>query len=183
MVRTRTRFSIPPREARVARSGNQPGDPAKAGRAITELIKSDDPPAHLLLGPDALEYVSKELNSMQVEFANWEAVTRSTNFDLPPRSCAQGGTRSGMQSSHRHLGQGWQRRGDTGSTDQDGTQPQNGGTESAGVRICFSLDTSRLDWVQRPIGEHEKRSRWCSNAFGMGSARVHLRRPCRSCDS
>jgi hypothetical protein len=37
--------------------------------------------AHLLLGLETLEYVSKELNLMQAEFAKWEAVTRSTNFD------------------------------------------------------------------------------------------------------
>lgn len=71
----------PIREARAARSGNQPGDPAKAGRAIVELLKSDDPPAHLLLGPDAFEYVSKEFASTQAEFAKSEKLTRSTNFD------------------------------------------------------------------------------------------------------
>jgi NAD(P)-dependent dehydrogenase (short-subunit alcohol dehydrogenase family) len=71
----------PIRAARAARSGNQPGDPAKAGRAMVELIESANPPAHLLLGPDALEYVGRELDNLKAEFAKWESVTRSTNFD------------------------------------------------------------------------------------------------------
>jgi len=71
----------PIRAARAARSGNQPGDPAKAGRAIVTLLESPDPPAHLLLGPDAAEHVGKALEALKAEFAAWEAVTRSTNFD------------------------------------------------------------------------------------------------------
>ena len=34
--------------------GNQAGDPAKAGAAIIAAVESDQPPAFLLLGPDAL---------------------------------------------------------------------------------------------------------------------------------
>ena len=71
----------PIRAARAARSGNQPGDPAKAGRALVSLIESENPPAHLLLGSDALEHVQKELDGLKQEFANWESLTRSTNFD------------------------------------------------------------------------------------------------------
>ena len=37
-----------------------------------------------------------------------------------------------------------------------------------------------IGWVAKPIGENEKRSFWCSDAFGLGSARVHLRRRCIS---
>jgi NAD(P)-dependent dehydrogenase (short-subunit alcohol dehydrogenase family) len=70
----------PIRAARAATSGNQPGDPAKAGRAIAKLIESSNPPAHLLLGPDALEYVGQELDRLKTEFAEWESVSRSTNF-------------------------------------------------------------------------------------------------------
>ena len=71
----------PIRAARAARSGNQPGDPAKAGRAIVQLLEAEQAPAHLLLGPDALEHVSKDLDGMRAEFSQWETVTRSTNFD------------------------------------------------------------------------------------------------------
>ncbi|MBV8330684.1 MAG: oxidoreductase [Verrucomicrobia bacterium] len=71
----------PIRAARVAKSGKQPGDPAKAGRAVITLIESPAPPAHLLLGPDAFEFVDKDLHALRSEFAQWETVTRSTNFD------------------------------------------------------------------------------------------------------
>ena len=41
--------------------GNQPGDPAKAGAAILAAVESSNPPAFLLLGPDALAaYRDKE---------------------------------------------------------------------------------------------------------------------------
>lgn len=71
----------PIRAARVAKSGRQPGDPAKAGRAVITLIESPAPPAHLLLGPDALELVSRELDALRAELNQWETVTRSTDFD------------------------------------------------------------------------------------------------------
>jgi len=70
----------PIREARKARSGQQPGDPAKAGKAIADFLTVTEPPLHLLLGPDAFEYVQKEFEVVQSEFTSWEAVTRSTNF-------------------------------------------------------------------------------------------------------
>lgn len=70
----------PIREARKARSGQQPGDPARAGKAIAEFLTASKPPLHLLLGPDAFEYVHKELERLRWEFTAWEAVTRSTNF-------------------------------------------------------------------------------------------------------
>jgi short-subunit dehydrogenase len=72
----------PIRAARVAKSGNQPGDPARAGRAVITLIELPAPPAHLLLGADAFEFVNKDLDALRSEFAQWETVTRSTNFDL-----------------------------------------------------------------------------------------------------
>jgi NAD(P)-dependent dehydrogenase (short-subunit alcohol dehydrogenase family) len=71
----------PIREARKARSGHQPGDPAKAGKVIAEFLTLPEPPLHLLLGPDAFDYVQKELETLRSEFAAWEQVTRSTNFD------------------------------------------------------------------------------------------------------
>lgn len=70
----------PIREARKARSGQQPGDPAKAGKAIADFLTVTEPPLHLLLGPDAFEYVQKEFEVVQSEFTSWEAVTRSTDF-------------------------------------------------------------------------------------------------------
>jgi NAD(P)-dependent dehydrogenase (short-subunit alcohol dehydrogenase family) len=71
----------PIREARKARSGQQPGDPARAGKAIAEFLTATEPSLHLLLGPDAFEYVHKELEALRSEFTAWEAVTRSTDFE------------------------------------------------------------------------------------------------------
>lgn len=71
----------PIREARKARSGQQPGDPFKAGKVLADFLTTPDPPLHLLLGPDASEYVARELEALRAEFSAWEAVTRSTNFD------------------------------------------------------------------------------------------------------
>jgi NAD(P)-dependent dehydrogenase (short-subunit alcohol dehydrogenase family) len=72
----------PIREARKARSGRQQGDPAKAGKVLAELLKEPNPPAHLLLGTDASEYVRKEMEALSAEFAKWQSITSSTDFDL-----------------------------------------------------------------------------------------------------
>ena len=71
----------PLRDARKARSGQQPGDPARAGKAIADFLMDPEPPLHLLLGPDAFDHVQKELESLRSEFTAWKTVTRSTNFE------------------------------------------------------------------------------------------------------
>lgn len=70
----------PVRQRRREYSGNQPGDPNKAARAILTLIASDNPPVHLLLGPDAVKNVGEKLSALQAEFRAWEQVSKSTNF-------------------------------------------------------------------------------------------------------
>ncbi|KAA0995320.1 oxidoreductase [Pseudomonas sp. ANT_J12] len=69
----------PIRMARQAKSGKQLGDPVKAAQAMLTLIASDAPPAHLLLGSDALQRVRERLASMTREIDAWEALTRSTD--------------------------------------------------------------------------------------------------------
>ncbi|SFS16886.1 Short-chain dehydrogenase [Dyella sp. OK004] len=69
----------PIREARRQKSGRQLGDPAKAARAMLDLIASDSPPAHLLLGSDAIDLVRQKLSLLAEEIDRWEAVTRSTD--------------------------------------------------------------------------------------------------------
>ena len=71
----------PVRAAREARSGKQPGDPAKAARAILQVVEAKDPPAHLLLGPDAVRLVEEKLAALQADFAAWREVSLSTDFD------------------------------------------------------------------------------------------------------
>ncbi|MBY4727898.1 MULTISPECIES: oxidoreductase [Burkholderia] len=69
----------PIRQAREERSGKQPGDPAKAARAMLAAIAADHPPAHLLLGSDALRLVRGKLAALDAEIRAWEAVTVSTD--------------------------------------------------------------------------------------------------------
>ena len=70
----------PIRTARQAKSGNQPGDPARAAQALLALVASDEPPVRLYLGADALELVGAKIESMKTEIAAWEALSRSTDF-------------------------------------------------------------------------------------------------------
>jgi NAD(P)-dependent dehydrogenase (short-subunit alcohol dehydrogenase family) len=69
----------PIRQAREEKSGRQLGDPAKAARAMLAVIASDTPPAHLLLGSDALELVRGKLATLAADIDTWETVTRSTD--------------------------------------------------------------------------------------------------------
>jgi NAD(P)-dependent dehydrogenase (short-subunit alcohol dehydrogenase family) len=61
--------------------GNQPGDPAKAGAAVIAAVESSEPPAFLLLGPDALAAYRYIADVRAKEIANWEQLSASTNFD------------------------------------------------------------------------------------------------------
>lgn len=84
---TRTPRSIPDydaifdpvRKARVEKSGKQLGDPVKAARAMLALIDADHPPAHLLLGSDALQLVRTKLSTLARDLDVWEQVTASTD--------------------------------------------------------------------------------------------------------
>lgn len=69
----------PIRNARVEKSGQQLGDPAKAARAMLDAIASDTPPEHLLLGSDALALVRSKLSALADEISEWETLTRSTD--------------------------------------------------------------------------------------------------------
>ena len=69
----------PIRRAREEKSGKQLGDPAKAARAMLAVAVSDNPPAHLLLGSDALMLVRDKISAMADEIDAWETVTRSTD--------------------------------------------------------------------------------------------------------
>lgn len=61
--------------------GNQAGDPAKAGTAIIAAVESSEPPAFLLLGPDALAAYRYIADGRASEIAKWEQLTASTDFD------------------------------------------------------------------------------------------------------
>ena len=69
----------PIRQARHERSGKQLGDPAKAAKAILTLVGLEDPPAHLLLGSDAISLVRDKLIALAADIDKWESLTRSTD--------------------------------------------------------------------------------------------------------
>jgi len=69
----------PIRKAREEKSGRQLGDPVKAARAMLEVIACERPPAHLLLGSDALSLVRQKLAGLSAEIDAWEGLTRSTD--------------------------------------------------------------------------------------------------------
>ncbi|MBV4458501.1 oxidoreductase [Pseudomonas sp. COR58] len=69
----------PVRKAREDKSGKQLGDPQKAAQAMLQVIDEPTPPAHLLLGSDALNLVRDKLKRTADEIDRWEALTRSTD--------------------------------------------------------------------------------------------------------
>ncbi|PMY35911.1 short-chain dehydrogenase/reductase [Pseudomonas sp. GW456-L14] len=69
----------PLRKAREEKSGRQLGNPQKAAQAMLQVITSPTPPAHLLLGSDALSLVRSRLEQAANEIDQWEALSRSTD--------------------------------------------------------------------------------------------------------
>lgn len=63
-----------------AMAGKQAGDPALAALAILKLADSNTPPAHLLLGTDALQRARERLDVVIEQIDDWEDTTRSTDF-------------------------------------------------------------------------------------------------------
>jgi NAD(P)-dependent dehydrogenase (short-subunit alcohol dehydrogenase family) len=74
----------PMRARREANSGRQLGDPAKAAAAILEVIAAPSPPAHLVLGSDALQLVATGRAAVDADISTWETLSRSTDFEQAP---------------------------------------------------------------------------------------------------
>jgi hypothetical protein len=70
----------PIRERRLQMSGNQIGDPEKLGAAVLKLVSMEDPPAHLLLGSDALSQLEEKLAAHRAELDACKSLTLSTDF-------------------------------------------------------------------------------------------------------
>lgn len=43
-------------------------------------MASAEPPAHVLLGNDAVDHVTAKLNALRAEIDAWEPISRSTDF-------------------------------------------------------------------------------------------------------
>jgi NAD(P)-dependent dehydrogenase (short-subunit alcohol dehydrogenase family) len=70
----------PIRAARVKASGNQLGNPAKASDAVLAILDEAEPPAHLILGSDALKLVGAARTAVDDDIRRWESLSRSTDF-------------------------------------------------------------------------------------------------------
>ncbi|MFN3005942.1 oxidoreductase [Mycolicibacterium wolinskyi] len=70
----------PIRTARVNASGNQLGNPAKAAQAVLSILDTDEPPAHLVLGSDALRLIAAARSAVDDDIRRWESLSRSTDF-------------------------------------------------------------------------------------------------------
>jgi NAD(P)-dependent dehydrogenase (short-subunit alcohol dehydrogenase family) len=70
----------PIREARQKASGNQLGNPAKAGEAVVHITSLDRPPAHLVLGSDALRLITAARTAVDEDIRTWETLSRTTDF-------------------------------------------------------------------------------------------------------
>lgn len=60
--------------------GKQAGDPDRAARALLKAVTAAEPPHHLLLGADAYQLATAQLEARTKEFQAWEATTRSADF-------------------------------------------------------------------------------------------------------
>lgn len=61
--------------------GSQPGDPARAAAAIRLALEDQRTPLRLALGGDAVDFLTRHLESVRAELVEWEKVSRGTDFD------------------------------------------------------------------------------------------------------
>tara|TARA_Y100001934_G_scaffold277645_1_gene376896 strand:+ start:261 stop:1103 length:843 start_codon:yes stop_codon:yes gene_type:complete len=62
-------------------NGNQPGDPAKLVQILKDVPTMDEPPLHLLLGPDAYQLIVDKREADRKELEKYKHLTLSTDFD------------------------------------------------------------------------------------------------------
>jgi NAD(P)-dependent dehydrogenase (short-subunit alcohol dehydrogenase family) len=61
-------------------SGNQPGDPVRAAKAIVQAVESENPPLNLLLGKAALKGARLKLENLKKDFDAWAEVSEGADF-------------------------------------------------------------------------------------------------------
>jgi NAD(P)-dependent dehydrogenase (short-subunit alcohol dehydrogenase family) len=61
-------------------SGNQPGDPVRAAKAMIKAVESDNPPLRLLLGEAALKGALNKIELLKKDFDTWAEVTVGADF-------------------------------------------------------------------------------------------------------
>ncbi len=63
-----------------ARSGVQPGDPVRAGKAIIDAVQASNPPRHLVLGAVGFENVRKSLTEKLGEIEAWKQTSLGADY-------------------------------------------------------------------------------------------------------
>ncbi len=48
---------------------------------MLKILGDQNPPAHLLLGPDAVKLVTEKLDALKAEIEAWRDLSVSTDFD------------------------------------------------------------------------------------------------------
>ena len=61
-------------------SGNQPGDPVRAAKAMIMVTETENPPLRLLLGVAALKGARIKLDELKQDFDTWAKVTEEADF-------------------------------------------------------------------------------------------------------
>jgi NAD(P)-dependent dehydrogenase (short-subunit alcohol dehydrogenase family) len=61
-------------------SGNQPGDPVRAAKAMIQVVEAENPPLRLLLGVAALKGARIKLDELKHDFDTWAEVTEGADF-------------------------------------------------------------------------------------------------------
>ena len=61
-------------------SGNQPGDPVRAAKAMITVVESENPPLRLLLGAAALKGGRAKIEELKHDFDTWAAITEGAEF-------------------------------------------------------------------------------------------------------
>ena len=76
---------IPPVAGAAQRQAGRRSAQSRRGHHLA--TEAEQPPLHLLLGPDALRFVGEKLGALQTEMLKWALVSASTNFDdfTPPK--------------------------------------------------------------------------------------------------
>lgn len=62
-------------------SGKQQGDPDKLVNILVKISEMEQPPLHLLLGPDTYDLLIQKRKKEAAEFEKWKDITLSTDFD------------------------------------------------------------------------------------------------------
>jgi NAD(P)-dependent dehydrogenase (short-subunit alcohol dehydrogenase family) len=70
----------PIRSARLAKHGNQTGDPQRAAKALLTVLEADEPPVHLVLGTDALSLIEEGRQRLSDDIAAWRDLSASTGY-------------------------------------------------------------------------------------------------------